>query len=225
MNPMVRRLILKDLDLLRPALVGYLVVGLAAVAMMATGRESAFYFGNVLLLTVVIAAGMHVAIVTAVLERTEQTLAFVMTLPISPRDYVLSKVGGGLLIFLVPWTILAASALVMLGSGRLGAEGRALVPFAVLTLMELLAAFCVQLAVAVVTESLAWTVVVQVVMNLLLQVYLYSVSRIPAIAGGLHGHRAVWPPVTLGLLAAEVAIVPLSLGLAYFLQERKRDFL
>ena len=222
---MVRRLIAKDLSLLKPALLGYLVVGIVALVLMAAANETSFYFGTVLLITVLMASGIHVVIATTVVERSEQTLPFVMTLPISPRDYTLSKIGGGLLIFLLPWTALAAGSLMLLGSGRLGGAGRGLVPLATLVLVELLAAFCLMLAVAIVTESMAWTIVFQVVMNLGFQAFLYYVSRIPAIAATSKGPHTVWPPVALGLLAAEVAVVPLALALTFALQERKRDFL
>lgn len=225
MNPMVWRLIAKDLSLLRPALLGYLAVGVVGVVLMAAGSEGAFFFGAVMLITALIASGMHVAIVTTVAERSEQTLPFVMTMPISPRDYTTAKIGGGLLIFLLPWTALAAGTLAMLGGGSLGGAGRGLVPLATLVLAELLAAYCLTLAVAVVSESLAWTVILQAVMNLGFQGYLYAVSRVPAIAATRSGPQAVWPPVVLWLLAAELAVVPLSLGVAFLLQERKRDFL
>jgi hypothetical protein len=225
MNGVVRRLMRKDLDLLRPALLGYLAVGGVALALMAAGRESSFYFGTILLVTVVIASGMHIALATVVIERSEQTLPFVMTLPISPRQYTWSKIAGGLLIFLGLWGPLAASALLLLGSGWLGGAGRGLLPLAALTLVELLGAYAVQLAVAVVTESMPWTVIVQVLMNLGFQGYLYYVSRIPAIASTSKGPHIVWPPVALALLALELAVVPLALGLAALLQERRRDFL
>ncbi len=225
MNAMVRRLIVKDLSLLRPALAGYVVIGLIALALMGVGTETTFYFGCILLITVVMASGIHVVIATTVVERSEQTLPFVMTLPISPRDYTLSKIAGGLLIFLVPWATLAVGSLGMLASGRLGGPGRALVPLAALVLVELLAAYCLMLAVAIVSDSMAWTIVTQVVMNLGFQAFLYYVSRVPAIASATKGATTVWPPATIALLLGEAAIVPLALGLTFVLQERKRDFL
>jgi len=225
MNAMVRRLIAKDLSLLKPALIGYVVIGLGAVALMAAGTESTFYFGTILLVTVVMASGIHFVIATTVVERTEQTLPFVMTMPISPRDYTLSKIGGGLLIFLVPWVTLTIGSLAVLGSGRLGGAGRGLLPLATLVLVELLAAYCMMLAVAIVSESMAWTIVFQVLTNLGFQAFLYYVSRIPAIAATSKGPRAVWPPVAISLLAVELAVVPLALALTFALQERKRDFL
>ena len=81
------------------------------------------------------------------------------------------------------------------------------------------------LAVAIVTESMAWTIVFQVVMNLGFQAFLYYVSRIPAIASTSKGPYTVWPPVGIRLLAAEIAVVPLALGVAFLLRERKRDVL
>jgi ABC-type Na+ efflux pump permease subunit len=55
------------------------------------------------LITVIISIGAQMAVSTIVTERKEQTLSFVMSLPISYREYTACKVWGNLIIFLVPW--------------------------------------------------------------------------------------------------------------------------
>ena len=40
---------------------------------------------------------------TVVEERTDQTLPFVMSLPISAAEYTTAKILANLLIFLIPW--------------------------------------------------------------------------------------------------------------------------
>jgi ABC-2 type transport system permease protein len=221
-SAVVRRLVLKDWYFQRWAIVAYLVVGSLAVLLLALQTQASFYAGVVLLLTVVITLGVHLVVATVVGERTEHTLAFVMSLPISPADYTTAKIASNLSIFLIPWLALSLGTLGVLSGA--GMEGRRVMPFAALILMELVAAYCLLLAVAVITESMAWTIGVMMVENLFLQGFLFSVARLPTIAAGLKGDRAVWDGTFFTLLSVEAALAVVFLGLAFVFQARKRDF-
>ena len=218
---MIKRLILKDWYLYRWPIVGYFVVGLMAIGIVASGGEMAFNAGSILLITVIIALGMHLAIATTVAEHTEHTLPFVMSLPISITDYTAAKLLGNLLIYLVPWSLLLGGACLLFTLRNAGG----VIPFTVLTLVELFASYALTLAIALVSESMAWTIVVTVILNLSLQGYLYFVSHIPAIADTINGPTAVWSSVAVTLLVVQLAIIVVGLGLAFFLQARKTDFI
>jgi ABC-2 type transport system permease protein len=217
---MIKRLILKDWYLYRSPIIGYFVVGLIAIGIVAWGGGMAFNIGSILLITVIIALGMHLAIGTTVAEHSEHTLPFVMSLPISITDYTAAKLLGNLLIYLVPWTLLLASACLLLKFGN--ASG--VIPFAVLTLIELFASYSLTLAIALVSESMTWTIVVTVICNLFLQGYLYFVSHIPTIAESIKGPTAVWSHAVVTLLVAQLAIIVAGFSLAFFMQSRKTDF-
>jgi ABC-2 type transport system permease protein len=219
---LVSRLVLKDWYFQRWALAAYLAAGALALVLMALHTPASFYAGTILLLTVMITLGVHLAIATVVGERTEHTLAFVMSLPISPAEYTLAKVAANLSIFLIPWTALSLGTFAVLAGA--GTEGTRLMPFAALILMEMVAAYCLLLAVAVITESMAWTVGVMMVENLFLQGFLYSVSRHPDIAAGMKSTRAVWDGTVVAILSAEILLSIVFLGLAFLFQARKRDF-
>jgi len=89
---MVKRLIVKDWYLQRWPIVASLVGIVATLGIISTGG----------LIMVIISIGAQMAVATIVTERKEQTLAFVMSLPISYREYTACKIWGNLLIFLVP---------------------------------------------------------------------------------------------------------------------------
>ena len=99
---MVKLLILKDWYLQRWMILGSLVAGALALAITVSSRKAAFFLGIILLVTVLVAVGAQLAIATVVNERKEQTLAFVMSMPISSREYTTAKILANLLIFLVP---------------------------------------------------------------------------------------------------------------------------
>jgi ABC-2 type transport system permease protein len=221
--PMIKHLILKDWYFLRWAILAYFAAGLLALGLTAMGTAASSYAGSILLITVVIAIGFHLVMVTVVAERTEQTLPFVMSLPISPMEYTMAKISANLLIFLVPWLALTAGSLVLLGTE--GARSGALIPFSLIILTELLTAYVLVLTVAIVTESQGWTICVLVLTNLFFQAFLYWVSHLPAIASGMKGRGAVWNQTAVTLLSVEVVATILLVVAAFVLQARKKDFL
>lgn len=219
----VRRLIAKDWYLQRWTIAGYLAGGALSLLLLGIGGQGSFYAGTILLVTALIGLGIHLAMATVVGERTEHTLPFIMTLPISNRDYTAAKVFANLSLFLVPWTVLIVGVLTVLDART--AETRSLIPWATLTLVELLAAYTLLLFVALVTESQAWTVGVMVAANLFFQAYLYFVSKMPGIAGPMNAKRLQWTPAASALLLIEIAAIVLLLALTFAFRARKSDFL
>jgi len=218
---MVKRLVLKDWYFQRWPIAGLLAAGVLAILLMARGGNGSFYAGTILMITVVIGLGIELAIATVVNERKGQTLTFVMSLPISARDYTIAKILANLLIFLIPFLALAVG---MIGLFTLGKAG-GLIPISVIVLGEMFASYCFLLAVALVSESEGWTIGAIVTSNLSLQAFLYWVSHIPSIGGNLGGHQIVWSRAAVSVLFAELAAVILLLIATFVLQDRKSDFL
>jgi hypothetical protein len=220
---MVKRLILKDWYFMRWAILAYSVAGFIALGLVARGGDASSYAGSVLLITVVIAVGFHLVMVTVVQERSEQTLPFIMSLPISPMEYTSAKIGANLVIFLIPWATLTTAAMLLFSTAA--ARSGALIPFTLIILTELLTAYVLLLTVAIVSESQGWTIFATVVTNLFFQGFLYWVSHIPEIAMGMKGHGAHWNPTAVTLLSVEIALCILLIVMAFVLQSRKRHFL
>src|SRR5580704_12324357 len=101
---MVKLLILKDWYLQRWMILGSLLAAALALAITVSTGKAGLFLGITLLVTVLIGIGAYVAVATNIDERKNQTLAFVMSLPVSTREYTSAKILGNLLIFLVPWS-------------------------------------------------------------------------------------------------------------------------
>ncbi len=222
-STIVKRLVYKDWYLQRWPVAGYLAASAVALLLLGTGGSGSFYAGMIVLITIIIAGGVQLALSTIVNERTGQTLPFIMTLPVSNHQYTAAKVTANLTMFLLPWTALTAGTLAILNSRS--AETRALIPIATLTLLELFAAHCLLLFVALITESQQWSVSVMVTTNLGLQAWFYFVSRMPGIAHGLKTNHLEWSRGSLILLLVEVALILLLLSLSFVFRARKTDFL
>ncbi len=219
---MVSRLILKDWYLQRWTLIGALAAGVVALGIIATGSKAAFMLGVILLGTVIVAFGAMLATSTLIEERKQQTLSFVMSLPISYREYTASKILGNLLIYLVPWLPLVIGSIALL---MLSPKSQGLIPFAVIMSVEMMVSTCMVVAVALISESQGWTIGAILVGNLALNGIGYWVAHIPSIAKGLEGSSIQWTPAASALLLGEFATIVLLLGFTFFCQSRKRDFL
>ena len=194
----------------------------ATLGIIATGAKVAFLIGLILLIMVIISIGAQMAVATIVTERKEQTLPFVMSLPISYREYTASKLWGNLLIFLVPWlTMVVGSIGLLLWSP----SSRGLVPYTAIMSVEILLSTCLILAVALITESQGWAVAAIMVGNLAVNGIGYVVAHIGGIAKGMWGPTIQWSGAASAVLLAELTTVALLLGGTFFVQSRKKDFL
>ena len=219
---LLKRLIVKDWYLQRWAIASGLAGGLLAVALIGSGPAAAGYMGFVLLLAVLIIVGIHLAMTTVLTERKEQTLAFIMSLPISVREYTAAKMIGNLSMFGIAWVALVgASVLVILGHDALP-DGA--IPPTIVALGEIFVSTAVVLGVALVSESQGWTMAALIGGNLFCNYFLFLLFRIPEIAAAAKGQAIVWSGPIAWLLLGEAAALVMVVTLTFVLQNRKTDF-
>ncbi len=196
--------------------------GVLSLGIIALGGNVGFYIGLLLLITIMIVIGATLVMGTLVGERENQTLAFVMSLPISHREYTAAKILVNLLIFVPFWLVLVAGSLgLILASPTI----HGLFAFTVIMSVEILANICLMISVALVTESKGWTISAMIAGNLAINVVGYIVAHIPGISNGMFGTIIQWRPAATISLAVEFALIALMLGGAFFVQSRKKDFL
>ena len=220
-HSVVWRLILKDVRLHRFQIILSLAVGACALALFQTKREVPLVLGATWFSVALIVLGCMVPVSNVVNERKNHHVAFLMSLPISARQYGMAKIASTFGMFFVPWALLAGGALLLIG----GKFQHGAIPISVIITGLLLTGFCVVASTAVVSESEAWTTVAIVLCNSSYGVLWYLIIRVPETAKQVGGAAAVWSPRMLAILAAECAVVILSLGLTFYLQSRKRDFI
>ena len=220
---MVKRLVMKDWYFQRLPIAGSVVIGAVALVLVGMGRQGAFFIGTILLLTVLIALGAQLVIATVINEHTEHTLPFVMSLPISQRDYTSAKILANMLIFLVAWLALGAGTVAVIIGRASVPDG--LLPFTAVMLVEILVSHTLLLAVALVTESQGWAIGTMVTTNFLLNGFLYWVAHMPAVATTMGTEQIVWSTPILLLLAAEVSVICFLLAFTFWAQARKTEFL
>ncbi len=217
----IQTLFLKDLFLSRWPMFGYLLGGLLSVAILCLPGPTMGFIGFVLIVTVTIAAGIHLIGVLMLSEPIDMTRTFILSLPVSLLDYSIAKISVVLVTFLIPWFGMLA-LLTILTFVVPEANVGVLVPL-VLMFLFLLVGFCFQLVVAVVTESVGWTIVTVVLGNISFTLFSKSMGEHPVISEIAKGDVLTWPPIALQALVIMAAVIVVTISFAFFWQSRSRD--
>ena len=217
----IQILFLKDLFLSRWPLFGYLVGGLLSVLATCLPGEAMEFIAFIMMITVTIAAGIHLIGVLLLAESVDMTRTFVMSLPVSLLDYSLAKLAVVLVAFLIPWLAMLASLTVLVFIVPEAKPG--VLPFLVMMFLFLLAGFCLQLVTAIITESVGWMIVVVVLGNVLLNLFLKTLNDQPVISSLAQSETLTWPPLVQKIMTGEVVVILIALGIALLFQLRRRD--
>lgn len=220
-HSMIKKLISKDWYLTRKIIALYLAGGIFALSFISLG-EWQFYIGSVLLITVLIGLGNHQIAVTLIQERKEQTLPFIMSLPISPMDYIIAKMIANMTIFIVPWLLILVGIAVVFLTTPIP-DG--LLPYSIILCLLMFVNYCVTWSFGTAIASEGSLIFVMVALNCLINPFMYVLGKTPEIANYVKGAEMVWNNTAIGLIAAEVSIIVLALAAALYIQARKKVFL
>lgn len=196
--PVVRLLIQKDWQLFQKQLALFVLGGIVALALIGLARPWSFYLGSLLLIVVLVAAACFSISTALVEERKQQTLAFVMSLPVAPIDFTAAKLGANLLTFGVPFCVLLAGTLACI---LLTPLPNGLTVLACLLFAYVLFAYSLSLAVAMSVESEGWNIFTMIGSMVMINPFLMGLSQIEAISGGGYREATVsWSAPALGIL-------------------------
>lgn len=218
----VRHLILADWRLHRMQIVVTLIAGAISMAVFQLGRETAMVIGSVWFFIALIMIGHMLPLTAIVNERKNHNLAFLMSLPISSIQYTTAKLLSTLGIFLVPWLTLVISAVVLI-------EVRGIIPPGVIPVALILAVlpfvgFSIIACAGLVGETEGWGIAANVFCSSWYGLTWYFMSRVPALMANITDPAPVWNSTKLRFLGGEFGAIVLILGVTYYLQSRKRDF-
>jgi hypothetical protein len=213
------RLALKDLYMTRWPVVGSLAAGLLSIAIAPLG-QTAFYVGSVGLICVLVVLNIFTVMSGVLQEKKDNVLVFLLSLPISTTRYWLVKMATNVAIFGGSWLLLTLVAVLTI---QFTALPNGVIPFFVATSVYILTYYCVLLAIAVASDSLAWTTGVIVAGNISINFFIPLVFRLPS-AAHTRGEEAVWGGDVIATIAVALAVGAAAIAAAAVVQSRKRDF-
>lgn len=222
-HSIIKTLVLKDIQLNIYPLLAFLLAGLLSLWLLTLDHLGAFYSGSVIMLSVIVVIGAHIVITTVTTERKEQNLPFILSLPITFIQYTHAKVIANLAVFLTSWLIIVAGLMLVIFTKASIPNGLAI--FALILMLEMLAVFMLLLSVGLLSESYAWTIVVMAITNVGLSLFMFWLANLEGIKNHMNDATPVWNNTAITIMIAEVAFMILCLGLTYYFQARKRDFI
>jgi ABC-type Na+ efflux pump permease subunit len=235
MNPTtVFRLAVKDLYLLRLPLAIYVGAGALAVALAAVPDRSARSLGVTLAMNVFIAACFQLVIGNVLGERERKTLAFTLSLPVSPRELTAGKLLSSVSLYTLCGVFAAVALMALAPAGVVAGaahDGRSLLshalawlPYVALVLGGFLVPFATVLATAVVTESLGWTITVSSSLIFVLGNGLIMFGPRLHFLGAYARNVSRGGPALPATIVLEAALLVCILAVTFWLQDRKRSF-
>ncbi len=218
--PIVRQLILKDLYLFRWMIVGSLVAGGAAIAILPLSQVSS-YVGGISLICTLIVLNIFLVMGGVVQEKKDKVMLFILSLPVSTTQYVVAKVAANGVAFLVPWLVLTVGTIAVID---VSAMPNGIVPFWLAVLGYILFYYCALLAVGLLWDSTGVHATAIVVGNVSVNFLIPFLLALPSVSGHATGPTAVWTGDIVAIVAAEILTGALVLGLAVYFRSRTGDF-
>jgi hypothetical protein len=216
-------LVKKDWWLYRMHIVISTAAGLAALGLCFKGGEVAEVIGAVWIFSALVIVACMLPMSAIVNDRKKQNLPFVMSLPISVREYTAAKLLSSVGMFLMPWLVLVVATVALIEVRGFLPKGS--IPFAVIMLLLPFVALCLITGFALVGESEGWTIAATVACNTSYWLAWFLIARTPGMMDLAKGNTAVWNEQLLWIVAAELGVIAGSLGLTFLLQSRKHDFI
>lgn len=199
--PLIKLLVAKDWRLFEKQLAIYVVGGIVALCLLGMATSWSFYLGSLLLILVLICASCFSISTSILVERKEQTLGFVMSLPVTPLDYYLAKLIGNLVTFLVPFLVMLAGTMLVIFYTQLP---NGLVPFALLIFGHVLLAYAVSLSVAMAVESEGWNTFAMIGSMLLINPFIMLMGQLPVIRQNVETGNIVFGPIVSSILLVQL---------------------
>ena len=217
-------LIWKDWQLNKGAIILSTAGGFIALGIICVGGQNPFLLGSVAFFVALIILASMLPALLILNERKKQTLAFVMSLPVSSAQYGVAKLVSTVGIFLAPWLTMLAAGIWIVKIRHALPEG--VIPIGIILATLTLIGFCLIVAAALIGETEGWyTLAVATVNSSYWFVWYTLMMRFPELSRDWLGARAVWSPAVRMILGGEFAITALILGFTLFIQSRKRDFI
>ena len=220
-HSIVKQLIRKDLQIMKIPAMLYWLGGILSIVIAITGGDTSGLVAMILFVAALFGAGVHAAFQCVVQERKDQTLAFIMSLPVTVKEYTTAKIAANLLLIGGVWiTLSAASYIIFIGESMpVGA-----VPFVTIILVAIFFAYILVLATTLIFETEAAAITAIVAANLGTQAVLWWLSDLHGIRSVIGGQVAVWNSTVLTTLGCQFGLIGLLLVLTFYLQSRKTAF-
>ena len=224
----VPQLVRKDFRLMSRTIAMFSLVSLVCIGILAAlyGRVPTWMLlntGFVLLVSPVGTCGIVVLMKTNVFEKEKSTQPFIMSLPVTVREFTRAKLLVNLPLFGGLWLVISAVGFYF--AFGLGLFPLSTVPFVTMVFLGGFVAYTIILCVSLVFQSLGITVLSIAIIEMATSAYLSTIAYLDPIAHHIAGPQVVWNSAAIVIVMAQVGLaVSLIVG-TVLVQNMKRDFI
>lgn len=219
---MVGKLIVKDWQVYQKQLAGYVGGMLVALGLIGMGTPWMASAGALVLLVLLVVVGSYAIQSSIMAERKQQTVPFIMSLPVTPMDFYWGKLLANLVIYLVPLLLVGVGMIALTLTTPIP-DG--IVPWIVLIAMFMLVIFCISLCVAIAVDSEGWNIFAMLALMTLIGPFIFWVTRLDGIAEHMKGENIVWSSAAMGVLVAQLLVIVIAIFVTSWFHARKTSFL
>ena len=220
---MVGKLIQKDWHVIKLQVAGCGVLGFTGLLLGLLGNGIAIVISGVLLMISLILLMASIVFNSIVIERKEQNVVFLMSLPVSNTEYTVAKIVMSMGVYFLFWLVLYTGTVGVL-LVRIDFTN-SILPYMTVLFGEILMFYCLLFATAIVSQSEPWTTGVMIFSNIVMSC---TPGLAPAYAGmreSLQAQAPLWNGTIVGSLGFELLVILVTIPLMYYLQLRKKDIL
>ena len=229
MSPsIVPQLVAKDLRLMSRIILAFVLVSIVFMAMLNVLWDHLPFamlanFGFIALIGPAGTCGIVVLMKTIVFEKEKSTQPFIMSLPITVKEFTRAKLWVNLPVFGLFWaTVTAVGFYFAFGHGLfpLGA-----VPFVTMVFLGGFVAYSCILTVSLLFQSLSITVLCIALFEVATSGYMWGVVYLKPVAQHIWEPVAVWNTPAIAIVAAQVLVAVSVITATLLIQNTKRDFI
>jgi hypothetical protein len=226
-HAIVRQLVRKDVLLWRRLILIFYGVSLTCIAVLGVlyGRIPDLVLlnlGSTLLIAPVGTLGMVLMMQTNVFEKTKSTQPFIMSLPVTVREFTLAKLLVNVPVFGALWLVTTGAAFWFAFGLDLVPPGT--VPAMTMVFLGVFVAYVCILGVSLLSQSLGITVLAILFFEMGTSAYLWFIVFLDPVSSHVNGPVPVWNTTAIAIVTIQSFVAVAAIGATLILQNRKRDF-
>lgn len=224
----IPQLVRKDLLIMRKAIIIFCLVCLASLVTISLlfGHIPNWVFFNLgftLLIIPACSCGIFLSMKTIVMEKEKSTQSFIMSLPVTVKEFTQAKLLVNLPVFSILWLLVSGVAFYFCFG--LGVFPTGTVPFITMIFVGIFVAYTGILCASLLFQSMAVTILTVMTSELGTAAYLWIVAYLEPIKSHVYGPEMVWNPTAISIVGTQIFVAVSTLLMTWYLQNKKRDFI
>ena len=222
----VPQLVRKDFLLWRRLILIFCGVSLTSIAAVGllhghVPNHALLNLGFTLVISPVGTLGMVLLMQTNVFEKAKSTQPFIMSLPVTVREFTLAKLLFNVPIFTALWLVAtAASFWYAFGLGLLPPGA---IPMVTMVFLGVFVAYTGVLSVSLLSQSLGTTILAILFFEMGTSAYLWVIVLLDPISKHVFGPVAVWNGAAVAVVIAQALAAVAAIAATLVVQTRRRD--